>query len=93
MQGETVPYIICVERSEDGQVKEQQSKGLAERAFHPEEVNGNPNLAVDANYYLANQVCNIVFPESRFLGIAAFQCSKSQSSKMQCIQAFGMTSQ
>lgn len=55
LQGETVPYIICVARGEDGQVEEVQSKGLAERAFHPEEVNGNQRLTVDANYYLANQ--------------------------------------
>lgn len=51
-----MPYIICVEKGEDGQVKEEQSKGLAERAYHPEEVNGNAKLTVDANYYLANQV-------------------------------------
>lgn len=55
-QGETVPYIICVPRSEDGQLAEKAGKGLAERAYHPEEVNGNASLTIDANYYLANQV-------------------------------------
>lgn len=50
-----MPYIICVMCGEDGQVKEEQSKGLAERAYHPEEVNGNSGLTIDTNYYLANQ--------------------------------------
>ena len=52
-----MPYIICVERSEDGQSLVESSKSLAERAHHPEEVSGNPRLTVDANYYLSNQVC------------------------------------
>lgn len=56
LQGETVPYIICVEKGEDGQQKAEQSRGLAERAYHPEEVNASSSLAVDAQYYLANQV-------------------------------------
>ena len=51
-----MPYIICVKKGEDGRVLEEQSKGLAERAFHPEEVNGSQQLTVDAHYYLANQV-------------------------------------
>ena len=52
-----MPYIICVERSENGQSIVESSKSLAERAHHPEEVSGNPRLTVDANYYLSNQVC------------------------------------
>ena len=51
-----MPYIICVPRNEDGTAEEGAS-GLAERAYHPEEVNGNPRLTVDVNYYLSNQVC------------------------------------
>jgi len=34
-----------------------ESKGLAERAYHPEEINANPALRVDTQYYLAQQVC------------------------------------
>lgn len=34
----------------------QESKGLAERAYHPEEINANPALRVDTQYYLAQQV-------------------------------------
>lgn len=56
MQGETVPYIICVEKDAEGQLAANQ-KGLAERARHPEEVNAAPDLlAIDAEYYLTQQV-------------------------------------
>lgn len=55
MQGETVPYIICVEKDSEGHVTANQ-KGLAERAHHPEEINAASNLAVDAEYYLTQQV-------------------------------------
>ena len=60
VQGETVPYVICVEKDAEGNVGPNQ-KGLAERAHHPEEINAASNLAVDAEYYLAQQVC---FPEA-----------------------------
>jgi hypothetical protein len=53
-----VPYIICVARNEDGSIVEA-SGGLAERAYHPEEVNGNPKLTVDVNYYLSNQAIHL----------------------------------
>jgi DNA polymerase alpha subunit A len=46
-----------VEVNEEGVVLPRESKGLAERAFHPEEVNANPALRVDTDYYLAQQVC------------------------------------
>ena len=55
-QGETVPYIICVELDENGQQKEG-TGGLAERAYHRDELAANPNLRVDVEYYMANQVC------------------------------------
>lgn len=55
MQGETVPYIICVEKDSEGNLSGNQ-KGLAERAHHPEEINAASNLAIDAEYYLTQQV-------------------------------------
>ena len=54
-QGETVPYLICVEKDAEGNVGANQ-KGLAERAHHPEEVNAASNLAIDVEYYLTQQV-------------------------------------
>lgn len=50
-----MPYIICVEVDEEGQPKEG-SSGLAERAYHRDELAANPALRVDVHYYLANQV-------------------------------------
>lgn len=57
VQGETVPYVICCEVDEEGNVVPPESKGLAERAYHPEEVKASAALRVDANWYLAQQVC------------------------------------
>ncbi|KAL3140235.1 hypothetical protein ABBQ38_004509 [Trebouxia sp. C0009 RCD-2024] len=59
MQGETVPYIICVEKDSEGNLSGNQ-KGLAERAHHPEEINAASNLAIDAEYYLTQQVHPVV---------------------------------
>ena len=56
-QGETVPYVICVEKDAEGNLTANQ-KGLAERAHHPEEINAASNLAIDAEYYLTQQVCS-----------------------------------
>ena len=55
-QGETVPYIICCEVDEEGRRREGAPAGLAERAYHREELAANPSLRVDTEYYLANQV-------------------------------------
>lgn len=52
-----MPYVICVEVGEDGAALPRESKGLAERAYHPEEVAASPSLRVDTDYYLAQQVC------------------------------------
>ena len=35
-------------------------KGLAERAFHPEELQENPNLRVDLHYYLTQQLHPVI---------------------------------
>jgi hypothetical protein len=54
-QGETVPYIICVEVDGEGQIRQGGPSGLAERAYHREELAANPALRVDTEYYLAHQ--------------------------------------
>ena len=71
--GETVPYIICCEvKPEDekdmtndaianGHASSKSGgKGLAERAFHPEELQENPNLRVDLHYYLTQQLHPVI---------------------------------
>ena len=60
MQGETVPYIICIDRSggaEGGEAGGAASgKGLAQRAYHIDEVRApGAQLEVDASYYLSQQ--------------------------------------
>ena len=55
--GETVPYVICRSAAEGGEGKAS-GKGLAARAFHPEEVGGD--VVPDLEYYLAQQVHPVV---------------------------------
>lgn len=55
-----MPYIICVEKDSEGNLSGAQ-KGLAERAHHPDEINAASSLAIDAEYYLTQQVCTFVF--------------------------------
>ncbi|KAK9810187.1 hypothetical protein WJX72_006462 [[Myrmecia] bisecta] len=59
MAGQTVPYIICIERGEDGKPLAH-GKGLAERAYHPDEMKENPKLAVDVEYYLTQQLHPVI---------------------------------
>ena len=58
-----------MELDENGQQKES-TGGLAERAYHRDELAANPNLRVDVEYYMANQVC----PSSLLSDIRSF-CS------------------
>ncbi|GFR41815.1 hypothetical protein Agub_g2585, partial [Astrephomene gubernaculifera] len=75
LPGETVPYIICVERTPppaaaagadaEGAAAAAPSSGaasgsLAERARHPEELRENAGLAVDVEYYLTQQIHPVV---------------------------------
>lgn len=58
VQGETVPYVVCVEHGADGApVAGAAERPLADRAFHPEEVAASGgSLRIDTAYYLAHQV-------------------------------------
>ena len=71
--GETVPYVVCVSVAEGlGGIGAAASaaaaavssasggKGLAERAFHPEEVTPGGTLAIDVSYYLNQQLHPVV---------------------------------
>ena len=68
-QGETVPYIIALktdasaEEIASGRAVNQSSggKGLADRAYHPDEVSAeNSGLKLDLHYYLTQQVHPVV---------------------------------
>ena len=66
VQGETVPYIICIDRSGGGEGGEgaASGKGLAQRAYHIDEVRApGAQLEVDAAYYLSQQV-RMLFPSA-----------------------------
>lgn len=57
VQGETVPYVICLRLGEDGQpLAECAGQPLSQRAHHVEELRTTPGLVIDADYYLAHQV-------------------------------------
>ena len=68
-QGETVPYVIALktdasaEEIASGRAVNQSSggKGLADRAYHPDEVSAeNSGLKLDLHYYLTQQVHPVV---------------------------------
>ena len=68
-QGETVPYVIALktdasaEEIASGRAVNQSSggKGLADRAYHPDEVAAeNSGLKLDLHYYLTQQVHPVV---------------------------------
>ncbi|CAM6100645.1 unnamed protein product [Calypogeia fissa] len=55
--GDTVPYIICVERGTTGA----SLSSLAERARHPDELKtNNENWIVDIEYYISQQIRPVV---------------------------------
>ncbi|KAK4336832.1 hypothetical protein RND71_043652 [Anisodus tanguticus] len=54
--GDTIPYLICINK-EDKAFNQLPS---TQRAIHPEELKENPNLEIDAKYYLQQQIHPIV---------------------------------
>lgn len=50
-QGDTVPYVIC----EDGT-----ANPTTQRAYHVDEVKANKELAIDKNFYLAQQIYPVI---------------------------------
>ncbi|KAL6785075.1 POLA1 [Auxenochlorella protothecoides x Auxenochlorella symbiontica] len=61
-QGETVPYVICDEAADEAhQQVAAPERSLAERAYHPQEVNAaGVSLRPSALYYLSAQVLPVV---------------------------------
>ena len=67
-QGETVPYVIALktdasaEEIASGRAVNQSSggKGLADRAYHPDEVSAEGGGLLDLHYYLTQQVHPVV---------------------------------
>jgi DNA polymerase alpha subunit A len=60
LAGETVPYVICQEVTEDGTVLPA-AKALANRAYSPDEISAsNGRLKIDPEYYIGQQVFPVV---------------------------------
>ncbi len=72
-----MPYIICCRVDEQGaRIVEGAPSGLAERAFHREELAADPSLRVDTEYYLANQAR---------VGFAASPDPRAFAARMLCL--------
>lgn len=50
-----IPYVICINK-EDITSNNSKSSGLADRSYHPKEIESNSNLVVDINWYKQNQI-------------------------------------
>ena len=65
-----MPYVICVEVGADGRpaAGAASGKGLAQRAHHPDEIRASDGrLALDVEYYLAQQVWPHAYQHARKL--------------------------
>lgn len=56
--GDTIPYVVCVRK--DDPANAFNTLAATQRAFHVEELKDDPNLEIDANYYLQSQIHPIV---------------------------------
>ena len=52
-----IPYIICLDENNDSQHR---SKTIADRAYHPKEIENDPNLKIDYIWYKENQILPVV---------------------------------
>ena len=57
-----IPYIICLPKdtSDDNNVIAHKTKTIVDRAFHPKEIENDPNLKVDKVWYKENQILPVV---------------------------------
>lgn len=58
-QNAYIPYVVCIDTSPPDSTignSGSNSKGLADRCYHPKEVESNPNLKLDITWYKENQI-------------------------------------
>ena len=55
-----IPYIICLPKEEDVPYPNKIYKTIAERAYHPKEIENDPNLKIDYVWYKENQILPVV---------------------------------
>jgi DNA polymerase alpha subunit A len=57
-QNAYIPYVVCIDSSPDSNSGNSgsNSKGLADKCYHPKEIESNPNLKLDITWYKENQI-------------------------------------
>ena len=60
-----IPYIICLykedgKKDNDDNIPHRSNKAIADRAYHPKEVESNPGLKIDYVWYKENQILPVV---------------------------------
>ena len=54
-----IPYIVCLPKN-DSSNNIYNNKSIAERSYHPKEIENDPSLKIDFNWYKENQILSIV---------------------------------
>ena len=56
-----IPYIICLPKEEENDInRNKSSKTIADRAYHPKEIENDPSLKIDYIWYKENQILPVV---------------------------------
>ena len=58
-----IPYVICLFKEEDNNdnnVPHRNNKSIADRAYHPKEIENDPSLKIDYVWYKENQILPVV---------------------------------
>ena len=55
-----IPYIICLPKDGDGDGATHKMKTIADRAFHPKEIENDKNLKIDKIWYKENQILPVI---------------------------------
>ena len=55
-----IPYVICLPKDTDGDQAQHRMKTIADRAFHPKEIENDKNLKIDKVWYKENQILPVV---------------------------------
>ena len=54
-----IPYIVCLPKNDDNNIYNN-NKSIAERCFHPKEIENDSTLKIDFNWYKENQILSVV---------------------------------
>jgi DNA polymerase alpha subunit A len=54
-----IPYIVCLSKDSNND-NNKNIKSITERSYHPKEIENDPSLKIDFNWYKENQILSIV---------------------------------